>query len=86
VQYPQGFGHPGQFVSGQKTHREAWLGGVSGPACSFARRFNLRQHGAGVIEKGATRRRQFDTASSSRQEWCANLVLKISNLPAQRRL
>jgi hypothetical protein len=39
-----------------------------------------------VIEEGSTRRRQFDTASFSRQELGAHLVLKISNLPAQRGL
>src|SRR5882724_11778682 len=42
VQNLQGLGHPRQFVSGQKTHREAWLGRVSDPACSFGCRFNLR--------------------------------------------
>jgi hypothetical protein len=39
-----------------------------------------------VIEKGPTRRCQVDAASSSRQKWGAHLVLKISNLPTQRRL
>src|ERR1700682_1210360 len=38
----QRFGHPRQFVSGQKAHREAWLGGMSDPACSFRSLFNLR--------------------------------------------
>src|SRR6266849_9280083 len=38
AQDPQGFGHPRQFVSSQKAHDEAWLGGMSDPAC----RFNLR--------------------------------------------
>src|ERR1700720_3850265 len=42
VQDLQDFGHPRQFVSGQKAHREAWLGGMSNPACSFGCRFNLR--------------------------------------------
>src|SRR5713226_7942480 len=42
AQDPQGFGHPRQFVSGQKAHGEAWLGGMSDPACSFGCRFNLR--------------------------------------------
>src|SRR5260221_6346356 len=37
-----GFWHPGQFVSGQKAHREAGLGGMNGPACSFGRRVNLQ--------------------------------------------
>src|SRR2546430_1748106 len=40
VQDPQGFGHPCEFVSGQKAHGEAWLGGMSHPACSFGCRFN----------------------------------------------
>jgi hypothetical protein len=39
-----------------------------------------------VIEKGSTGRCQVDTASSSRQELGANVVLKVSNLPTQRRL
>src|SRR5438445_5175915 len=43
VQDLQGFGHPRQFVSGQKAHREAWLGGMSDAACSFGCRFNLRR-------------------------------------------
>src|ERR1700686_4775488 len=42
AQDPQGFGHPGQFVSGQKAHREAGLGGMNGPACSFGPRVNLQ--------------------------------------------
>jgi hypothetical protein len=42
AQDPQGFWHPPQFVSGQKAHGEAWLGGMSDPACSFGCRFNLR--------------------------------------------
>src|SRR6266851_7744058 len=32
AQDTQGFWHPGQFVSGQKAHREAGLGGMNGPA------------------------------------------------------
>ena len=39
-----------------------------------------------MIQKGATRRCQFDTASSSLQKFGTYLVLEISNLPAQRRL
>src|SRR4029077_4216728 len=42
AQNPQGFGHPRQFVSGQKAHREAWLRGMRNPACSFGCRFDLR--------------------------------------------
>src|ERR1700737_4416093 len=42
AQDPQGFRHPRQFVSGQKAHREAWLGRMSDPASSFDCRFNLR--------------------------------------------
>src|SRR5713101_6922710 len=38
----QGFRQPRQFVSGQKAHREAWLGGMSDPARSVGCRFNLR--------------------------------------------
>src|SRR5882762_10093403 len=41
VQDLQGFGHPRQFVSGQKAHREAWLGGTSDPARSFSCCFYL---------------------------------------------
>src|SRR5713226_5697331 len=42
VQDPQGFGHPGQFVPGQKAQREAWLGGMSDQAGSLACRLDLR--------------------------------------------
>src|SRR6202171_4511175 len=42
VQDLQGFGHPRQFVSGQKAHDEAWFGWMSDPACSFGCRFYLR--------------------------------------------
>src|SRR5580658_3729549 len=42
TQDPHGFGHPRQFVSGQKADREAGLGGMNVPACSFGCRFNLR--------------------------------------------
>jgi hypothetical protein len=42
AQDPQRFGHPRQFVPGEKAHREAWLGGTSDPARSFGCRFNLR--------------------------------------------
>ena len=45
-------------------------------------RFQLREHGARVSEKGSTRRRQFDTASAARQELSPYLVLKVANLPA----
>jgi hypothetical protein len=38
----QGFGHPRQFVSGQKAHDEAWFGGISDPACSSGCRFGVR--------------------------------------------
>jgi hypothetical protein len=38
----KGFGHPGQFVSGQKAHREARLDGMNCPACSFGRGVNLQ--------------------------------------------
>jgi len=86
VQDLQGFGHPPQFLPGQKAHDEAWLGGMSGPARSFGCRFNLRQHRAGVFEKGSTRRCQFDAASAPRQKLGTNLFLKISDLPAQGRL
>src|SRR6202021_4235004 len=59
AQDAQGFGHPGQFVSGEKAQREAWLGGTSGAASSFGCGCNLREHPAGVIEKGPTSRRRF---------------------------
>jgi hypothetical protein len=39
-----------------------------------------------VFEKGSTCGRQFDPASAARQELRAYLVLKVSNLPTQRRL
>jgi hypothetical protein len=54
---------------------------MSDPASSFGCRFNLRQHRAGVIEKGSTRGCQFDPAGAARQESRPYLVLKISNLP-----
>src|SRR6202166_4102877 len=44
AQDPQRFGHPPQFVSGQKAHCEAWLSWISDPACSLGCSFNLRQH------------------------------------------
>jgi len=37
-----------------------------------------------VIEKGSTRRCQFDPASAARQELGTDLVFEISNLPTQR--
>ena len=86
VQDLQGFGHPPQFVPGQKAHGEAGLGGMSGPARRVGCRFNLRQHRAGVFEKGSTRRRQFDAACAARQKCGTNLFLKIADLPAQGRL
>jgi hypothetical protein len=86
AQDPQGFGHPRRFVSGQKAHGEAWLGGMGGPAGSVGCRFHLREHQAGVVEKGSARRCQLDAASAACQESRAYLVLKVSNLPAQRRL
>jgi hypothetical protein len=55
---------------------------MSDPARSCRCRFHLRQHHAGVLEEGSTRRCQFDTASAARQELRAYLVLKLSNLPA----
>jgi hypothetical protein len=85
-QDPQGFGHPSQFVSGQKAHRETWLGGMSDTASTFGCRFNLRWHRAGVFEKGSTCGCEFDTASAARQDLRAYVVLKVSNLPTQRRL
>jgi hypothetical protein len=39
-----------------------------------------------MFEKRSTRRRQFDTASATNQQLRAYLVLKVSNLPAERRL
>jgi hypothetical protein len=57
---------------------------MTDPARSFNCGFCLRQHDTGVIEKGATRRRQFDAAGSSRQELGADLVFEISDLPTQR--
>ena len=39
-----------------------------------------------MFEKGSTRWCQFDTASPARQQLCAYLVLKVSNLPTQGRL
>ena len=39
-----------------------------------------------MIEKGANRRCQFDAASATRQELRAYLLLKVMNLPAERRL
>jgi hypothetical protein len=39
-----------------------------------------------VIEKGSTRRCQFDAASAAREQLGTDLVLKIADLPAQRRL
>src|ERR1043166_1527591 len=86
VQDLQGFGHPRQFVSGQKAHREAWLGGMSDPACSFTSRLYLRQDQASVREKGSTRRCKFDAASAAHQQLGTDLIFKIPNLPAQRRL
>ncbi len=59
---------------------------MSNPACSFSRRFYLRQHQASMIEKGSTRRGQVDTASRSSQKFGAHLGLKVSNLPTQGRL
>jgi hypothetical protein len=53
---------------------------MSGAASSFGCGLNLREHRAGVIEKGATCRRQFDAASAAREELRTYLVLKISNL------
>src|ERR1700731_1455661 len=42
AQDPHGFGHPRQFVAGQKTHGKARLGGMSDPARSVSSRVNLR--------------------------------------------
>src|SRR4029077_8696159 len=44
AQDPQGFGHPRQFVSGEKAYREAWLGGMSGSASHSRCRLKLRAH------------------------------------------
>jgi hypothetical protein len=57
---------------------------MNNPARSFTCRFCLRQYDTGVIEKGSTRRCQFDPASAARQELGAHLILKIPNLPTQR--
>jgi hypothetical protein len=46
----------------------------------------MRQHQAGVIEKGSTRRRQFDAVRAAREQLSANLVFKVADLPTQRRL
>src|ERR1700682_3564339 len=82
----QGFGHPGQFVSGQKSHREAGLGGMNGPPRSFGRRVNLQEDSARVIEKGTTRWCQLDATSCTRHELGANFFLKVPELAAERRL
>jgi hypothetical protein len=39
-----------------------------------------------MIEKRSTGRRQFNPASAARQELRAYLLLKVTNLPAKRRL
>jgi hypothetical protein len=67
-------------VASEKAQREAWLGGTSGAASSFGRGCDLGEYRAGVIEKGATCRGQFDATSAPREELRAYLVLKISNL------
>src|SRR5271168_2023194 len=41
-QDPQSLGHPLQFVPSQKSHREAWLAGMSDAASRFACRGDLR--------------------------------------------
>ena len=46
----------------------------------------LRQYRTGAIEEGSARWCQFDAASATRQELHAYLLLKITNLPAERRL
>jgi hypothetical protein len=58
AQDPQGFRHPGQFVSSQKAHREARLGGMNSSPRSFGSRINLQENSARVIKKDSTRRCQ----------------------------
>jgi hypothetical protein len=57
---------------------------MNDPPRSFGGPFNLRQHSAGVIEKGSTRRCQRDATSCARHELDANLVLKVPDLTAER--
>jgi hypothetical protein len=59
---------------------------MSDAACSFGCPCNLRERHAGVIEKGSTRKSQFDAASGTHQKLGTYLLLKVSNLPTQRGL
>jgi hypothetical protein len=60
-------------------HEVFWLGGASDPARSFGCRANLRQHRAGVIEKGSTRRCQFNPARAVRVSF-GRTVRRIKHL------
>src|ERR1700733_10663020 len=66
AQDPQGFGHPGQFVPGQKAHREAGLGRMNSPPRSFGSRVNLQENSTCMMEKGSTRRCQLDSTRCAR--------------------
>jgi hypothetical protein len=72
AQKPRGSDDPGQLVPGQKSHAEAW---------------DWQDERPGVQpQKGSTRRCQLDAASATLQELGTCLLLKVSNLPNQRRL
>ena len=59
-------------------------GGSRGIGAAIAKR--LAADGASVVEKHASRWSQFDAASAARQEWDPDLILKVPDLAAERRL
>ena len=77
---------PGSFLSGQKADGENRLGRPGGPARRLGGGFGLRQRQAGVIQKGAAGRRQFDAAHAADEKRSADFPLEVPHLAAERGL
>ena len=77
---------PGHFVPGLETDGERRPGRLRRPPGRFTGCIGLRQRQPRMIEEGATRRGQRDTARTAGQKLGSDLGLEIADLPAQRGL
>src|ERR1700686_4574395 len=77
---------PVHLVTGLEADRESLSCRLCGPARRVHRGIELRQRQAGMAEKGLACGGQLDAMHAARQEFCPDLVLQITNRPAQRGL
>ena len=79
----RGAREPCRLLSGQEADGENRLRGPRDASRRLRRGLDLHQRQAGVIQKGAASRRQFDAAHAADKKRNADFMLEVAHLPAE---